>query len=206
MRDGRVLSAKEIAQLVDCEADDPDRLVVVPKPDTVEILERGGTSIDLRLGRWFMSSKQNRSAAINLAQIGDEPPAPKPREHFVRFGDAFTLHPGRFVLGATLEWIRLPANLSAQILGKSSLGRHGLIIETASGVHPGFSGCLTLELANIGEVPLKIFPGMEICQLFVHRVTPVPTTNLGTHSGQRKPALSETKEDALLRALSDGKE
>ena len=201
-----MLSAKEITLLINANSDDRDRLVVVPKPDTDAIIDRGGTSIDLRLGRWFMSSKPNRSAAVNLASTDGDLAIHMPREHFVRFGDAFTLHPGRFVLGATLEWVRLPTYLSAQILGKSSLGRHGLIIETASGVHPGFSGCLTLELANIGEVPLRIFPGMEICQLFVHKVTQVPEKNLGGHSGQRKPAVTAIKEDSMLKALSEGQE
>src|SRR3546814_13637367 len=85
------------------------------------------------------------------------------------FGSNYVLHPGRFVLGVTLEWLRLPASLSGYVTGKSSLGRHGLVIETAAGIHPQFSGCLTLELATVGEVPLEIYPGMPICQIFLHR-------------------------------------
>src|SRR5436309_13869423 len=92
------------------------------------------------------------------------------RTQYVPFGSKYVLHPGGFVLGATLEWIRLPKNLGAYVIGKSSWGRRGLIIATATGVHPGFTGCLTLELTNVGEIPIKIQPGMTICQLFIHRV------------------------------------
>jgi dCTP deaminase len=90
------------------------------------------------------------SAPLNLS-----PRDPPDRQHFVPFGQKFVLHPGRFALGSTLEWLRLPATMSGYVTGKSSLGRHGLIIETAAGIHPSFSGCLTLELANVGEVPLE---------------------------------------------------
>lgn len=196
-----MLSAREIAYRLQLPDDDAERISVVPRPDTDALQARAGTSIDLRLGRWFMSFKQNRSSAISLDGNSDGASAPTPREHFVRFGDAFTLHPGRFVLGATLEWVRLPNTVSAQILGKSSLGRNGLIIETASGVHPAFSGCLTLELANIGEVPLRIFPGMEICQLFFHEIKAGKASSLGSFSGQRKPAVLPVKSDKLLAAL-----
>lgn len=198
-----MLSAKQIVQKLKLGEDESDRVSIVPKPDLEKIEKRAGTSIDLRLGRWFMSFKQNRSPAISLGKVNSSfKNQHSQREHFVRFGDAFTLHPGRFVLGATLEWVRLPRNVSAQILGKSSLGRHGLIIETASGVHPSFSGCLTLELANIGEVPLQIYPGMEICQLFFFEVNPGNTESLGSFSGQRKPSVAPISSDHTLDALA----
>ena len=127
--------------------------------------------------------------------------APRTRDHFVRFGESFTIHPRRFILGTTLEWIKLPSNLAAQICGKSSLGRSGLIIETSSGVHPNFSGCLTLELGNIGEVPLKISPGMEICQLFFHSIREQTIENPGTFSGRRKPAILTPKSDGYFDLL-----
>ena len=56
----------------------------------------------------------------------------------------------------------------AYVIGRSTLGRIGLVVATAIGIHPGFQGCLTLELANIGEVPIKMRPGMRIAQLFLH--------------------------------------
>ena len=124
-------------------------------------------------------------------------------EHFVPFGKNFVLHPGRFVLGVTLEWLTLPRTLSGYVSGKSSLGRHGLVIETAAGLHPGFSGCLTLELANVGEVPVAISPGMEICQIFLHQVEHHDCGDVGTFSGQRKPAISLPKRDEVFDRLRE---
>ena len=199
-----MLNATELSEIIKNDKNDRNRLTIVPMPDPSDIKKRGATSIDLRLGRWFVTFNQTRRSAISLADLRgyEKETKAKTREHFVRFGDEFTIHPGRFVLGVTFEWIRLPASLSAQLLGKSSLGRHGLIIETASGVHPNFSGCLTLEIANVGEVPLKVFPGMQIAQLFVHEVEPSGSRNRGSLSGSRKPSVPAIERDKILRSLS----
>jgi dCTP deaminase len=89
--------------------------------------------------------------------------------HFVPFGDRYILHPGQFILGITFEWLKFPHDLSGFVTGKSSWGRRGLIIETAAGIHPGFCGCLTLELGNVGPVPIPLIPGIKICQVFFER-------------------------------------
>jgi hypothetical protein len=90
---------------------------------------------------------------------------------------------------------------AAFVVGKSSLGRRGIIIETAAGIHPGFCGCLTLEIANIGEIPVKLVSGMMIGQLFVHRVDgPLAETHTAL-AGQRKPRLGEMRKDGILEKL-----
>ncbi|MGY3236692.1 dCTP deaminase [Bradyrhizobium sp. USDA 4448] len=204
-----MLSADDIAGALGPKAEEKHRLAIVPLPDVAQVRRRGAASVDLRLGRWFRSFKQTRTNSVSL--VGRDashalPPTEmsRTRQHFVPFGDCYVLHPGRFVLGATLEWLRLPAGLSGYVTGKSSLGRHGLVIETAAGIHPFFSGCLTLELANIGEVPLEIYPGMEVCQIFLHRVDPCDATNMGQFSGRRKPTLPVPQGDAIFRKLRDG--
>lgn len=203
-----MLSADQIADALNLEPGDPDRLSVVPRPDDATLRQRSATSIDLRLGRWFRSFKQTRAQAYPLAvtQGGSSDlstEVSRTKQHFVPFGKKFVLHPGRFVLGATLEWLQLPAGLSGYVTGKSSLGRHGLVIETAAGIHPHFSGCLTLELANMGEVPLAIYPGMSVCQIFLHRTAAGSSVDLGMFSGRRKPVLSPPKEDDIFTRLSD---
>ena len=203
-----MLSADQIAEALNLPAHDPNRLTVVPKPADTALRQRAATSIDLRLGRWFRSFKQTRSQAYPLALVqhdatDDPTEVSRTRQHFVPFGKKFVLHPGRFVLGVTLEWLQLPGSLSGYVAGKSSLGRHGLVIETAAGIHPHFSGCLTLELANVGEVPLAIYPGMTICQVFLHRTQPGDTTHLGMFSGRRKPVLSPPNPDEVLSRLRD---
>ena len=182
-------------------------LTVVPTPNLDTLRSRGATSIDLRLGRWFKSFKQTRVESVSLAPTSPDPSSnqrdgsSRTRQHFVPFRDRFVLHPGRFVLGATLEWLRLPSTMSGYVTGMSSLGRHGLIIETAAGIHPGFSGCLTLELANIGEVPLSIYPGMQICQVFFHRIEGHISEDPGSFSGTRKPMLQPPKVDPTFERL-----
>lgn len=209
-----MLSSDQIAWAMTRSAKSGGKLSIIPEPDRAEIRGRGATSVDLRLGRWFRSFKQTHTPVAKLApphveEHSDDSgealyrPASglKTKQHFVRFGEPFVIHPGSFVLGATLEWLDIPRNLSAYVTGKSTLGRRGLIIETSAGIHPGFSGCLTLELANVGEVPLEIRPGMKICQIFFHRVKPSRGGEPGVASGQRKPILPGLRYDKYFDAL-----
>jgi dCTP deaminase len=124
------------------------------------------------------------------------------KHYFVPFGQQFILHPGRFVLASTLEWMKFPASLGGYVTGKSTWGRRGLVIETAAGIHPGFNGCLTLELANVGEVPIIIRPGMRICQIFVHEVRDGGLVSAGPLTGRRRPFLGSPKDDPTLTRLS----
>lgn len=200
-----MLNCDEIARRIDLNPKDAKRISIVPKPELDQLRQRGGTSIDLRLGRWFRSFKQSKTSHYSLvdelvAGHGQQTQI-KTNEHFVRFGADFILHPGRFVLGVTMEWLTLPNTISGYVTGKSSLGRHGLVIETAAGLHPNFTGCLTLELANVGEVPLAISPGMKICQIFLHEVEASGAMDRGTFSGQRKPTVALGKVDPIFARL-----
>lgn len=126
------------------------------------------------------------------------------KQHFVPFGEPFILHPRAFVLAVTLEWIRLPSNIAGYVVGRSSWGRHGLIIATANGVHPGFTGCLTLELTNVGEIPITIKPGTTICQLFLHSVEGRDPQRVDTSRfiGSRKPKLGAIQLDEVAKKLA----
>ena len=180
-----------------------DPLVVSPLPD-LEGLKTGGASIDLRLGTWFVTMKARRMALLDI--YDDDSVAPDESEltskYYIPFGEKFILHPKSFVLAVTLEWLRMPLGLAGMVTGKSSWGRRGLVIETAPGVHPGFNGCLTLELTNVGEVPIAISPGTEICQLFVHQLeTSVSDTPKSKFFGQRQPLLSKIVPDDFAKNL-----
>ncbi|MGH2675011.1 MAG: dCTP deaminase [Actinomycetota bacterium] len=120
----------------------------------------------------------------------------------VKDGDPFILHPGEFVLGATGERIRLPEDLVARLEGKSSLGRLGLLIHSTAGyVDPGWDGYLTLELSNVANLPITIYPGMKIGQISFFRLTTAadaPYGSAGTGSkyqGQRGPTPSRFFEE-----------
>jgi len=203
-----VLSSDEITDALGFAGDDPRRLSITPMPELEDVRRHAATSIDLRLGRWFLSFKQSQNSSVPLAIMRGarrtlaDVEASRTKQHFIPFGDKFVLHPGSFVLGATLEWLRLPATLAGYVTGKSTLGRHGLVIETASGIHPRFAGCLTLELANVGEVPIEILPGMKICQVFFHAVSETKRQELGSMEGYRKPTLPTPKRDITLEKIS----
>lgn len=92
------------------------------------------------------------------------------KEYYAPVGDYLVVHPHQFVLAQTLEYVRLPRFLMAYVVGRSTWGRLGLITATAIGVHPLFSGNLTLEIRNLGETPLRLYPGESIAQLFFHSV------------------------------------
>jgi dCTP deaminase len=90
------------------------------------------------------------------------------------------------------------------ISGKSSWARRGINVESAHGVHPRFSGCLTLEIANVGVVPVELVPGMQICQLFILNCDgDVPEGPESTFAGRRKPSLAGIRIDDVLARLQE---
>ena len=156
-----VLSCNALAEEISRGSVSAEGIAVVPTPD-LEALKKGGEpSIPLRLGRWFLSMRLSNESNIPATHDPKTRHGRIGKNHFVPFGATFVLHPNRFVLASTLEWIRLSERLVAFVVGKSTLGRRGIVIETAAGVHPGFSGCLTLEIANVGEMPVKFRGGND---------------------------------------------
>jgi dCTP deaminase len=120
----------------------------------------------------------------------------------VKPDEAFILHPGEFVLGSTLERVALPDDLVARLEGKSSLGRLGLLIHSTAGyVDPGWDGYLTLELSNVANLPITIYPGMKIGQISFFRLTTPADTPYGSakagskYQGQRGPTPSRFFEE-----------
>jgi dCTP deaminase len=200
-----MLSAPELVERLQKTAKHPvPGLSIVPHPNLQAMLDSGASSVDLRLGRWFRTMRHPKTAVLKLSDGQDEKSDTfLSKEHFIRFDDEFTLHPGQFVLGITLEWIRLAFDLAGYVTGKSSWGRRGLIIETAAGIHPGFTGCLALELANVGNIPIALAPGMTVCQLFLHEVKDSGHRARSQFIGRRKPGLGSVVKDEFLKSLID---
>jgi dCTP deaminase len=197
-----VLGAKKLAdEIRRGNEGDPNGIAIVPSPNLEQLEQAGEASVSLRLGRWFVTMRLSSETAVSTIHEANSNVSKLSKQYFVPFGAEFVLHPSRFVLAGTLEWIRLPSTYAAFVVGKSGLGRRGIIIETAAGVHPGFSGCLTLEVANIGEIPVKLVAGMMIGQLFVQGVEGAPGATKSSLSGQRKPRLNQIREDPILQKL-----
>ncbi|HUQ40526.1 MAG TPA: dCTP deaminase [Acidimicrobiales bacterium] len=156
------------------------------------------SSVDLHCDRYFrvflnhtlqaIDVKQRMEELTQLVEIGEE--------------DVFVLHPGEFVLGATSERVKLPDDLVARLEGKSSLGRLGLLIHSTAGfVDAGWDGYLTLELSNVANLPITIYPGMKIGQIsFLQMTTPADrpygSSAVGSkYQGQRGPTPSRYYEN-----------
>jgi dCTP deaminase len=167
-----ILSAEKIRELLTNSAASPaERLVISPLLDSDKQLKSGTASVDVRLGQRFHVPLRAKLSQLDLLSKTHQADLLRYKDDtFVPIGDYFVLHPGQFVLGETLEWIHLPKDLTAFVIGKSTWGRDGLIIATAIGVHPNFSGILTLEISNVGEIPIYLYPGLAIAQLFLERV------------------------------------
>ncbi len=152
------------------------------------------SSVDLHLDRFFRVFLNHTSRVIDVREDQED------LTELVEVtgeGQALILHPGELVLGATRELVRLPADLVGRLEGKSSLGRLGLLIHSTAGfVDPGFQGHLTLELANVANLPITLYPGMKIGQIsFWTTSTPVDrpygSAEVGSkYQGQRGPTPS----------------
>ena len=153
------------------------------------------SSIDFRLDRFFRVFENHKYPHIDpAADQSDLTRVVEPEGD-----DAFILHPGEFVLGSSFEVVTLPDDLAARVEGKSSLGRLGLLTHATAGfVDPGFSGHVTLELANVATLPIKLYPGMKIGQLCFFRLSspaihPYGSAKYGSrYQGQRGPTPSKS--------------
>ncbi len=153
------------------------------------------SSIDFRLDKFFRVFDNHKYPAIDPAADQED----LTRMVEVEGDEPFILHPGEFVLGSTYEVVTLPDDLAARVEGKSSLGRLGLLTHATAGfVDPGFSGHVTLELANVATLPIKLYPGMKIGQLCFFRLTspaehPYGSAKYGSrYQGQRGPTASRS--------------
>ncbi|MGH6849675.1 MAG: dCTP deaminase [Methylocella sp.] len=203
-----MLDCNTLAKFVrDGNNGDCDGLSIIPDPEIGTIETSGEASVTLRLGRWFITLRQTSHPFFDVMASAKEAhsEARSAKRFFIPFGQEFILHPGRFVLASTLEWLSFPARLGGYLIGKSSWARRGLIIETSAGIHPGFNGCLTLELANVGEVPIKIRPGMKIAQIFVHELLAGEHLSKSQLKGRRRPYLGTIQSDWIMEKLSDGR-
>jgi dCTP deaminase len=166
-----VLPRSEIlSRLREFPVDSPQSLVITPLIYDKRSDIFDADSVDLRLGNYFLLPKTldqpyfspDRSSATALHD----------RVH-VPLGEFLVIPAHQTVLGATLEFIKLPSDVSGQVLTKSSVARTFIVVETAPWIHPQYRGCLTLEIANVSNTPVLLYPGRPICQLILMSLNPV---------------------------------
>ena len=156
------------------------------------------SSVDVHIDRYFRVFRNHSQRVIDvreaqedlteLIDVGDETP--------------MILHPGEFMLGSTTERVGLPDDLVGRLDGKSSLGRLGLVIHSTAGfIDAGFDGHITLELSNVANLPITLYPGMKIGQISFFQMTtpadrPYGSSGLGSkYHGQRGPTPSRYSEN-----------
>ena len=170
---------------------------ITPLPDLNIAL--GPMSIDLRLGHQFMVFKRTEQAFIDVQQpetMADLTSLISKENH-----EAFTIHPGEFVLAATLESVEIPDDLAGRLEGRSSLGRLGIVIHSTAGkFDPGWKGNLVLEISNIGLLPVRIYPEMRVCQLLFEELSSPTSQPYTKRAGskykvQNQPLASKISEE-----------
>ena len=186
LSDRDILARLKKGDLVIDPLDDPD-LQVQP------------ASIDLRLGHEFLVFRHPHIPYID-PRAGTTADYTEKLE--IKEGETFVLHPGEFVLGTTYERVKIPADLVAKVEGRSSLGRLAVVVHATAGfVDPSFEGHITLELSNLGRVPVALHPKMRVSQIALHQMTSAADRPYGhpsrgsKYQGQRGPVASRIERD-----------
>ena len=156
------------------------------------------SSVDLRVGADFRVFENHKYSHIDPKSKQDDLTTLVTSS----IEEPFVLHPGEFVLGTTFEKVSLSNMVVARLEGKSSLGRIGLLIHSTAGfVDPGFSGYLTLELSNVANLPIKIYPEMKIGQISFYYLNSLSESKYGSgidgskYQGQEGPTPSRSHND-----------
>jgi len=193
---GALLTRQEVIHAL--EENNPEkRLVVTP---LLEQRIQSGT-LDLRLGTKFVLGRRARQTCVDPLEI-DEFEARRLQEYVdVPFHEYFVLHPNQLVLAGSLEYLSLPPGLAAQVITRSTYGRMGVISATAIHVHPGYKGCLTFELLNLGQVPIRLHPGLRVAQLVFYRAGKEPPELRQKYRLATRPEFPKMWEDDDTRIL-----
>ncbi len=156
------------------------------------------SSVDLILSNEFRVFEHTEKAFIDPLKDGG-------LEEYTRLKKVedgpFIIHPGQFVLGSTKERVKIPYDLVGRLEGRSSLGRLGIVVHSTAGyVDPGFYGTLTLEIGNMGNMPVALYPGMRVCQLTLVKMSSEPERTYdkkpdAKYLGQKSPEASKITAD-----------
>lgn len=199
-----ILSDSEILEMLKSGA-----LVIHPLDDPEVQIQPA--SVDLRLDNHFMVMRHSSMPFIDPL---DDVPAHfmDERRIYPQDGECFIIHPGEFVLASTVERVKLPDNLVGRVDGRSSLGRLGLQMHSTAGfIDPGFDGNITLELSNVGRLPVKLYPGMRVCQISFETMARPAVRPYGhplrrsKYQGQSGPQASRVYRDPEMEPVRAGR-
>ena len=173
-----------------------NKIIIEPLKDDNQIQP---SSVDLRLGDEFRVFKVNKKTYINPKNDDmDE----YMETVYSKNDEPFIIHPNEFALATTNEYVEIPSNLVARVEGRSSIGRLGVTMHVTAGfIDPGFKGKITLEISNIGSLPVALYPGQRVCQIVFETMTTPANKPYGhpdrgsKYMGQLNPVSSKIKDD-----------
>ncbi len=185
-----ILSDRDIRKKIDSGE------IVVTSEDGQHVTNINASSLDLRLGRFFKIYNHSQQAVLDPLHGESLIDATKLIE-LKNPGEPFIVQPGEFVLGVTMEKIKIADDIVARVEGRSSLGRLGIIVHSTAGfIDAGFEGTITLEITNINRMPVALYPGMRICQLAFELMSskadvPYSKKKTSKYQGQNLPQESK---------------
>ncbi len=188
-----ILSDRDIIKYLD-----EGKITIDPLEDPSRQIQP--SSVDLRIGNEFKGFRIIRKPCIDPLDKSD---LDSYMESFhIKQGEPFIIHPGEFALATTYETVKLPDDLVARVEGRSSMGRLGITMHvTAGDIDPGFEGKITLEISNIGKMPVALYTGQRVCQIVFETMTTPSLRPYGhperdsKYMGQDKPVTSKIKQD-----------
>lgn len=185
--------------------------IAVESSDNGHAANINASSLDLRLGRFFKiynHSKQALLDPLNKESFKDMTTLVEIKNP----GEPFIVQPGEFILGVTMERIKIGNDLVARVEGRSSLGRLGIIVHSTAGfIDAGFEGTITLEITNINRMPVALYPGMRVCQLAFEMMSsaaevPYSKKKTSKYQGQELPQESKIAFDPEFERISCARE
>jgi len=184
------------------------KIIITPNPDLS--VQLGSCSIDLRLGDTFRIFEHGKYPYIDPSKKDYSNEITKIVK--LKNGEKFIIQPGEFVLGVTMEKIKIADDLVARVEGRSSLGRLGIIVHSTAGfIDAGFEGTITLEITNINRMPVALYPGMRVCQLAFEMMSskadvPYSKKKTSKYQGQAMPQESKIANDPEFIDIADQRE
>jgi len=168
-----ILSDKSIR-----EAIEGGRLGIEPfNPELIQ-----PSSYDVRLDNKFLVFRNTKRAYIDVKQPADD------LMEMIEVGmdEPMFLHPHEFVLGSTVERVRIPNDIVGRLEGRSSLGRLGVVIHSTAGfIDASFEGHVTLEISNLANLPIALYPGMRIGHISFSLMTTAADRPYGPARGSK---------------------
>lgn len=201
INDSDILSEEELYKRI-YEENEELKITITPllKPSD----QISSTSVDVRLGTEFVIFKRRNVSLLDpIADDITQKIGEYQERIYIPPGKKLYLHPRQFVLGCTLEYVSLPCDVLAYVTGRSSWGRLGLMIATATAIHPNYKGIITLELANLGDAPIALYPGIRVAQLIFHKCSKTTIKKPSKYFMSVRPSFARVYEEPEREALKD---